>query len=72
MIVSRSVEQFEKSVARKMTTTVDIVKSEWKFVGDGPQSRVSKSPLQLFLEAIVQSRKHSGNINKMTGNRFER
>jgi len=53
MLISRSVEQFEKSVARKMTTTVDIVESEWKFVGDGPQSRVNKSPLQLFLEAIV-------------------
>lgn len=54
-----------------MTTTVGIVESEWKFVGDGPQSRVSKSPLQLFLEAIVQSSTR-GNIDGMTGNRFER
>jgi len=38
-----------------MTTIVGIVESEWKFVGDNPQSRVNKSPLQLyvFFEVIV-------------------
>lgn len=40
-----------------MTTIVGIVESEWKFVGDNPQSRVNKSPLQLyvFFEVIVWS-----------------
>lgn len=50
-----------------MTTSVGIVESEWKFVGDGPQSRVNKSPLQLFLEAIVQSSTRKNAINETAG-----